>query len=216
VSRFKGEPETAFQRNSLFAIELVDAVTMERVSDGVKVAGEGLPKPIVNGGGLFVWPGIEADFAKLRGISIDPDLLPYEKVELKPADVLRPLMTVQLRPRVSYPFAAGITGIRGALIEELPPRPRVPVPHADVFLRWLDEHGVWREAPTISRTETNGDFAAIVRLAPDDLPLLDPKGAMTVRLRVRRNFNERGTADMKLAQGRIADALTFAWDELRP
>jgi hypothetical protein len=214
VNRFQAPPEGAYQRNSMFAIELLDAVTLERVSVGVNVVAEGLKKPIVNASGLFVW--LQEDLARLRRISIDPDLLPYERVELTPAELVLPLTRVELGPRASYAFAAGITGIRGSLIEEPPPQPRIVVPGVEVRLRWLDENSVWRDAPTRSHTDAKGDFAAIVRLAPNELPLLDADGAMTVRLRVRRDSNERGTADLKLAQGRIADALIFAWNELQP
>lgn len=213
MNQFKAPPEPAYARNVLFAIELLDAVTLERVSKGVTVTADGLlRKPILNASGFFVW--LNEDLTPLQKITIDPDSLPYEAAEIKRAELQIPLTTIELKPRAAYPFAAGVTGIRGSLIESRV-GPRQPVEKADVHLRWLDENGVWRDA-TISRTDKNGDFAAILRFAPDEIPLLDNQGALTVRLRVRRASDERGTADMKLAQGRIADALIFSWDELQP
>jgi hypothetical protein len=90
-----------------------------------------------------------------------------------------------------------------------------------VSLRWLDDDDVtWRDAPTISHTNSRGDFVSILRFAPTEKPNLD-NGSVTVRLRVRRNGNERSSADFKLLQGRVTDPstldpLTFAWDELQP
>ena len=216
--------EDAYRRRSLFAIELLDAVTLERVAHGVKVVAEGLQnKPVVNHGGVFVW--MQEDLTPLQKVTIDPGTLPYEKLERVPADLtlppaLRPLTTIELSPRIDYLFAAGITGLRGTLIEDnvVPP---VPVENAEVSLRWLDDDTVtWHDAPTISHTTSKGDFVSILRLAPTELPNLD-NGSVTVRLRVRRNGNERSSTDFKLLQGRVTDPstldpLTFAWDELQP
>ena len=216
--------EDAYSRKSLFAIELLDGVTLERVSQGVKVTATGLQNnPIVNYGGVFVW--MQEDIAPLEKVTIDPGTLPFEKIELEPADLTlppnpRPLTIVELSPRVNYAFAPGVTGLRGTLIEEkvVPP---VPVPNAEMRLRWLDDDNVtWHDAPTISHTSSKGDFVSILRFAPTDKPNLD-NGFVTVRLRVRRNGNERSSADFKLLQGRVTDPstldpLTFAWDELQP
>lgn len=217
--------EEAYHRRVLFAIELLDAVTLSRVSESVKVVAKGLQgKPIVNAGGLFVW--LQEDLGNLRKVSIDPGKLPYEGLELEPAHLRlppnpEPLTTVQLSPRVDYAFPAGATGLRGTLIEERVPQP-TPVGDAEVRLRWLDDNGVWHDAPTKTRTDPRrGDFVSILRLSPTDVPELDKDGNVTVRLRARREANERSSADLKLLQGRVTDpstanALTFAWDELQP
>ena len=216
--------EEAYSRRSLFGVELLDAVTMSRVSYGVTVTAEGLHgRPIVNGSGVFVW--LEEDLAPLQRLSIEPGTLPYERIALDRADLTlppnpRPLTTVELAPRVDYAFAPGITGLRGTLIEArvVPP---VPVNNADIQLRWLDDDDVtWRDAPTISHTNSTGDFVSILRFVPGEKPNLD-NGSVTVRLRVRRNGNERSSGDFKLLQGRVTDPstldpLTFAWDELQP
>src|SRR5215813_12872832 len=81
--------EQAYSRRSTFAIELLDAVTLARVTQGVTVTANGLHgKPIINAGGLFVW--LLEDLAPLQNVSIDPGTLPYEQIELDPADLTLP------------------------------------------------------------------------------------------------------------------------------
>jgi hypothetical protein len=216
--------EEAYRRLTLFALELLDAVTLSRVSNGVKVVAEGLNgKPTVNASGLFVW--LHEEIGNLRKISIDPGQLPYEKFELAAADLKLPLTTIELQPRADYAFDAGVTGVRGTLIEERVVLPQIPtpVPNAEVRLRWLDDNGVWQDAPTTSHTDKNrGDFVSILRLNPTEVPDIDPSGMVTVRLHARRGAaNERSSADFKLLQGSVtepstANKLTFAWDELQP
>jgi hypothetical protein len=215
----------AYQRRVLFAIELLDAVTLSRVSEGVKLIAEGLTgKPIVNASGMSVWlkERLEDDLSKLQKISIDPGYLPYEPRELTRGDVKLPpaVTTIELQPRVDYSFAPGITGLRGTLIEKRS-TPATPVGGAEVRLQWLDDEQNWRNAPTTSHTDQKrGDFVSILRLAPTEVPHLD-QGAITVRLRARRDATtERSSTDFKLLQGRInepstANKLTFAWDELQ-
>jgi hypothetical protein len=218
--------EQAYLRRSLFAIELVDAVTLSRVSTGVTVVAEGLRgKPIVNTGGVFVWR--EESIGPLQKVRIDPGSLPYETVErlksnliLPPAPV--PLTTIELPPRLDYSFAPGITGAVGTLVESHVPSP-VAIANAEVRWRWLDDDGVtWRDAPTMSHTTASGDFVAVLRFGPTDVPRLNAAKELAVRLWVRRDATSvRRSADLPLPQGRIADrssvgALTFAWDELLP
>ena len=207
-------PERAYVRDALFGIELLDAVTLTRVSEGVEVVAEGLRqrKPIVNGGGVFVW--LSEDLSRLQKVTIDPGLLPYEKIELDPSEVQElKVSTIELPPCAGYAFAAGIAVIRGLLVEDR--TGRVPVRDARVHLQWLDQHGLFHDAPAAPHTDDKGGFAAILRLAAGDAPEIDPNGALTVRLRARRGADERGSPDLNLPQGRVAD-LTFAWDELLP
>ena len=217
-------------RHVLFAIELIDAVTLDRVSQGIKeVKAQGLQgKPIVNASGYFVW--LDEDIEPLQKITINPGLLPYEETECPRAQLNLehdsaqgkwPLTSIKLSPRVDYPFESGITGLRGTLVEAHESQPR-HVPDAEVYLRWLDQNGEWQEASTRSHTTTKGgDFVAILRLAPKEVPQLDADGTLTVRLRVKRGEEERGSADLKLPQGQVESPATptqfvFAWDELEP
>ena len=227
---FEVQLENAYERKVLFALELLDAVTLTRVSQGIKkVVGEGLKydRPIVSKSGYFVW--LEQDMTPLTKITLDLGLLPYESLEIPASEIQLPpppdppLVTFQLQPRLDYLFSAGQTGIRGTLIETrvVPPQVPTPVVGAEVSLRWLDDDNVtWRDSPTVSRTNSAGDFVSILRFDPDDVPDIDPDRKLTVRLRVRRT-TERTSANLKLPQGRIADPqimseLTFAWDELTP
>ena len=216
--------ELAYHDLVLFAIELLDAVTLERVSQNIKLEARGLKgAPVVNTSGLFVW--LQEDFGQLRSISIDPGMRPYERVELAAAQVERPLTTVELPPRIDYPFPTGVTGLRGTLIERrvIPPEQPEPVGNAAIRLRWLDEDGHWQDAPTTSRTaEQRGDFVSILRLASTEKPDIDESGSVTAQLLVTRDgFSDRSSADLKLPAGRItnpssANPWTFAWDELTP
>ena len=206
----------------LFAIELLDSVTLSRVSDGMQVVAEGLSgKPLVNAGGCFVW--LEEDITPLQRIVIDPGALPFERVERSAAEVQLPLTSIELSPRVDYAFPSGITALRGTLIEEnvTPPDTPVPIGDAEVHLQWLDD-GKWQDAPTVSHTAWDtGDFAAVLRLKPTQMPLLGANGTLSARLRIRRATEERGSLDLELVPGRVRDPsasnpLVFAWDELQP
>ncbi len=95
--------EQAYQRNVLFAVEVLDAVTLDRVTQGLRVTAPGLKgNPIVNAGGLFVW--LREDPTALQKVSIDTGVLPYESTEIAAAQVQMPLSVVELAPRSNYPF----------------------------------------------------------------------------------------------------------------
>jgi hypothetical protein len=220
LSEFIVSSEVAYTRRMFLAVELLDAVTLTRISSGVKVEADGLKsKPVINSGGCYVW--LEDDSPTVQKITVDPGRLPYETFELDGADVTQPLTTIQLQPRVGYEFSPGITGLRGTLIESQF-GPVEPVQDGEVRLRWLDDLGVWQEAPTESRTEKkSGDFVSVLRLAPKQKPDVDANGKVTVQLHVRRGAETRTSADLKLLQGRVTDPTTsdplkFAWDEMLP
>ena len=219
--------ERAYARDVLFALEILDPVTLLRISEGLEVTAAGLRgAPILNASGLFVW--LKEDPSALQKISIKPKDLPYEAIDLLPADLgfppgPRPLTTIQLPPSASYAFASGVTAARGTLVEDRAETPQRPVADAEVGLRWLDDDGVtWRAPPSISHSGESGDFVCVLRLGLADAPLLDSAGALTVRLRARRAGGaERSSTDLKLPQGRVADpatlsALIVAWDEMQP
>lgn len=213
--------ELARSRRSLFAVQLLDAVTLQRVSDGIDVVAEGLRrKPIVNRGGVFVW--LDEDVTQLTKLSIRTGALPYEGVDVAPASLQVPpaITTIELVPTPNYTFTSGMTVARGTLLEDR--RSATPVANAEVHLEWLDSDGVtWHDAPTRSHTTVRGDFVSILRLSAADAPD-ETNGALTVQLRVRRDGNpERRSAKVMLARGRVADptsmpALIFAWNELQP
>lgn len=223
-------PEIAYTREGMLAVEVLDAVTLERVTQGVEVIAKGIAgKPVVNHGGLYVW--VKQDATKFDGLTIDPFSAPFERVELTAAQVIRPIHSVQLNPLPSYPFAPGVTAIRGRLVESdsMPPQvPRIAIPGATMQFEWLDDDGTtWHpwQAPRI--TTKTGDFTAMVRLArgrlhegpaplppqPDE-PRLDANGNMSIRVSARRANGAQKQKIYPLQQGRVIDK-TFAWDDLQ-
>jgi hypothetical protein len=225
-------PETGYRRNVLFAVEVLDGVTLQRLRDGVTVTASGLTHhPQTNSSGFFVW--LKEGPSAPQSISVDPGVLPFEEKQLPAAQVQIPLTSIELSPTCNYPFAAGMTGLCGSLIEQRVTAPDVaqPVNDASVWLLWLADDGVtWNRAPTVSHTNAHGDFAVMLRFTPTDVPNLDTNGHLTVRLRASRasTGTELGTGNFSLQQGRVADALTyllaggappalvFAWNEMQP
>ena len=211
--------EQAYQRQVYLAVELLDAVTLTRVGRGMEVVAEGLKKkPVINRSNYFVW--LKEGNAIVPKITVDPGLLPYEKREILPANVVFPLTTIELQPRPDYQFAPGITGLRGTVIERQVDPP-VPVVNGTVRLQYMDADDDWQDSPTVSRTdERTGDFVSIIRLTPADEPAVE-NGAITVRLRVTRGFSSRRSEDFQLMYGRVtdpteSDPLKFAWDDMLP
>jgi hypothetical protein len=229
-------PEVAYERTAMLGVELLDAVTLERVTQGVDVEAKGIAAPpVLSHSGLYVWverdatriPAFAAQFAGLR---IEPFDAPFEPVELSAAQVNRPVHSLQLHPLSSYPFAPGTTAIRGRLVENdaMPPQvPRVPIPGATMRFEWLDDDGTtWHawQAPRV--TSTTGDFTAMVRFArgqwhtgspppapnPDE-PKLDAAGNLSVRVFATRANGAQRQKTYPLPQGRVTDK-TFAWDDL--
>jgi hypothetical protein len=213
-----GPPELAYTRRVFCALELLDAVTLARISRGLQVTAVGLDgSPIVNASGLFVWLEETDALTRLQRIAIAPERgLPYQPLTIPRDELQLPFTSRQLVPRVGYPFTAGTTALRGALIEDRGD-PRVPIVGADVWLQWLQDDATWRDAPLVSTSDDRGEFATILRLGPDEAPKQDAKGALTVRLRARRSaLSERRTDELSITQGHVADPSTFAWNEMHP
>jgi hypothetical protein len=209
--------EQAYVREVLFALELLDAVTLERVARGVTVTAVGLTgTPIVNRGDLFVW--LKEPIANFRKLLIEPGTRPFERMEIPAAQVKMPLHTVELRPLGSYPFTPGITAIRGSLYEKKVTGGKTPVPvrGATIRLEWQDDGGIFQPGTGTAVTNEAGDFTAILRFAPREEPRLD-KGALFVRLFAKRGGGPERSQELKNPQplqGRVTDR-TFAWDELK-
>jgi hypothetical protein len=203
--------ERAYTRKAMLAVELLDSVTLERVSQGVEVIAMGLNgKPVVNGGGLYVW--LNEDVTKFEKLFIEPRTAPFEPVEVPAAQVLRPLHRVELRPLANYPFAPGITAIRGTLVESKVSRQ--PIADATIRIEWLDDDGVtFHPWQSLAVTNKAGDFTSILRLARGQSPRLDPQGRITIRLAAKRAAGPQKQKNFQLPQGRVADE-TYAWDQL--
>jgi hypothetical protein len=213
--------ETSRERKVLFAVELLDAVTLERVNQGITVDAQGLRRePVSNSGGLFVWikQTPQEDTTALRFLAIDTGDLPFQSITLDSSQVQAPqLTTIALAPRVSYPFQAGVTGVRGALIESNFGA-RLPVLDASVRLQWIDPSSNWIDSPPVSNTGVDkGDFVSILRLLPSDRPDVNTDGTIPVRLQADRpTAIIRYSPPFNLTPGRLLDPVQFAWDELQP
>ena len=216
--------EQGYARSVLFAVELLDPVTLERVSDGVRITADGLSgRPTTNASGVFVWLGDDA--TTLQKITVDPGVLPYDRFERLKADLNltrpRPLTTIELPPRVDYPVSGGVTALRGSLHDDLGSGV-VAVSDASIRLRWLDEDGAtWRDAPVVSRTNARGGFLAMLRLTASEVPKVDAAGQITLRVLARRGGSERSSIDITVPYGRVSDpsavsALKLVWDDLQP
>lgn len=211
--------ERAWTRKASLAVEVLDAVTLQRMSQGVTVMAKGLRgTPVVNHGGLFVWRG--EDLAGFAGVVIDPGALPFAAADLAQADVTLPLHTIALQPLANYPFASGTTAIRGSLIETMPPLGVAPVPiaGATIRLQWLDDDGsTWHQPPQRFITDARGEFAAFIPFVPADLPQLDAGGNLSLTLIANRAppvapANEK-SIQFTHPQGRVSNAI-HAWDQL--
>jgi len=223
-------PERAYLRRPRLIVEAFDPVTLAPVYDGLRLRVEHHDTlPVVSTGGRFVWFESAAKFDKLL---IDAGTLPY----LPPAEMSIPalppppappgkpvsytLIRLELGPSMAYPFAPGIAGLRGNLVESLADDPRVPVKDARVRLQWIDDLAPgesWVDAPTISQTNSRGDFAAIARLATNQIARPDAQHLMRVRVAVTRAGNTLLSTELQIPFDRIADVQqSFAWDDLQP
>jgi len=219
--------ERAYSREAMLAVELLDSVTLERVTQGMQVTAKGLTgRPIINAGGLFVW--LKEDATKFEKLIVEPDGGPFEGTEIPASQVNRPLHQLQLKPLASYPFSPGSTAIRASLHEKRVPLGTKPVPiaGATIGIEWLDDDGVtWHPWQAPAMTNEAGDFIATLRLArgqspradqpprSDQQPRLDAQGRMTIRLTAKRATGPQKQKNFQLPQGRVTDE-TYAWDEL--
>jgi hypothetical protein len=233
-------PETAYVRKVLFALEVLDGVTLTRISRGLEVNAIGLVgKPIVNASGLFVW--LPEGNRVPQGIEIDPRGLPYMPASRPAAttvvpvpplpDLTPPFFTEQLAPRGDYAFPAGVMGLRARLVQARNANPPAPLAGASVWLRWVDDHQAanvttWMDAPLRTTTDRNGDFVAVLRLAPSQLARPSDGTPVRARLRADNAGVVHESADFTLATGRITAAAfeqpplpaftrPFAWDEFQ-
>jgi hypothetical protein len=210
-----GAPEEAYVRNVRIAAEILDAVTLEPVRSGLAVTASGLDgKPIVNGSGFYVWlnEGTRQPFT----IVVDAEGTPYESVTKAVPPLPDRRLRIELAPRASYPFGSGITSLRGTMITRRI-GPRAPLAGAEVWLRWIDHAAngtTWVDIPVHSHTNANGDFAAIVRLAPAQVPVLDASGAIRGRLGARYQGVTRTSDEFAMLQGRVYERSDpFVWNE---
>jgi hypothetical protein len=211
--------EVAYDRRVLFAVQLVDPVTLSLVSEGMKVIVGGMRHaPIVSASGSFVW--LEEAGAAPGLVRVHPGDLPYEE-EQAPAPILPSrLRRITLRPRMGYVFPDGVTAIRSALYETLAD-PLVPVVGETVRLQWLDDSqvpAVWVDAGTATRTDRGGGFVCFLRLLPTLVPaVVVATGFIRLTLSVGPDAGPRHNSnEWSMPQGRTSDLSAFLKDDLHP
>jgi hypothetical protein len=166
-----------------------------------------------------------------------------------PADPANPTpaerrVRITLRPTAAYPFDAGLTAVRGSLVESGSANSSA-VTGALVQLAWYDLDGdKWSplpptstggpgSSPRESETDLRGEFAAFVRLVPafESEPDLG-NGMLKVRLQFTRNLGgvvTRTTTETfrflpidQAPEGRVplgqvlARDVKLAWSDLSP
>lgn len=219
MNRFLGVPELAYSRKVLFAAEVLDAVTLERITHGLEVSASGmLAKPAVNWSGMFVW----LDDGTPRGaqqITVDPGLLPYAGATVAAPVPPQRLVQIALAPARGYQFQAGITALRLTLVED-DSGARTPVAGAELWLRWIgpgDSGTTWTDAPLRATTDAHGDATVLLRFAAEQEPGKNSAGKLRVQLWASRAGSIKSAGELALDEGRVTDrAAPFAWNLFNP
>ena len=204
-------PADDVRRRVLFAVEVVDPVTLDVRYDDLTVRARGLTQePSINRSGRFVW--LREGDSWPGAITVTPGRLPFA-TQVAPApprpndlDAALPaqrLVRVTLRPTAAYAFEAGVTAVRGFLCEDAAPS-SPPVAGALVQLAWQDaDTGAWfpppppalpfagagglTPSPNEPETDSDGQFAAFLRLPRGGLAEPDlSNGLLKVRLQFTR------------------------------
>lgn len=218
MSRLIAPTESAYQRKVLFAAEVIDGVTLARITRGVTVSASAIPTPpVVNASGMFVWLDDGVPLAPQQ-VSVDPGLLPYLGASVISPLLPQRLVQIQLAPGRGYAFQPGVTALRFSLIESDIGSPVAAI-GVEVFLRWFDAGAVqpWTDAPVRSSTDSHGDASVALRFRRGDEPAKDAAGALRVRLCAQRGGNVTMSDEFVLADGRVTDQPTaFALNKFLP
>jgi hypothetical protein len=208
-----GPLETAWTRTVLCGVEIIDAMTLAPVTDGIKVRAAGLKNgPNVNHSGFHYWL-LEGN-AQPQRISVTSLDDIYSDVDTAPPVPPQKFVRIELAPRSGYPFPAGATAVRGT-VNLNKTGPVKPVVDAAVRLQWSDG-AIWVDAATQVMTDDRGQFAAPLRLAPKDEPRLIT-GGIAVRLTVRRGSISKTSNEFALPAGRVSTTpQPFIWNDLNP
>ncbi len=115
-------------REVLFAVEVLDPVARTTLMRGIEVrpldaAGRLIEgQPALSHSGRFVWLRNRAN-ERPALIEVRPGRLPFERTRVKVSAKAEPvatadrLITVPMRPSLAYPFAEGVTMVRGRIWE---------------------------------------------------------------------------------------------------
>lgn len=219
MNDFADTPELAYRRKVRFAAEVLDALTLERITHGLELRASGMQAPaVVNWGGLFVWLE-DGSAAGPQQITVDPGALPYGAATAAAPVAPQRLVQIALAPGRGYRFAPGTTALRLTLIES-DSGPRAPVAGAELWLRWIgpgDGGSSWTDSPVRSRSDQRGDATVALRFAPADDPGKDAAGKLRVQLWAQRGTDVASAGELALAPGRVTDSTApFAWNLFNP
>jgi hypothetical protein len=206
-----GKLELAWSRKVLSGVEVVDAVTLAPVSQGLRIRADGLRnRPTANHSGFHYW--LPEGTAQVQGISVVSLDGIYGDADVAPPAAPAKSVRVELAPTPGYTFPPGATALRGTIrLSQL--GPAQPVAGATTRLQWSDGTD-WFDAPTAVITDYRGEFAVPLRLAPKDEPQLTG-GAMAVRLRVKRGSITRTSDPFTLRPGQVSSgSQPFIWNDL--
>lgn len=215
MNRLLSPAESAYQRKVLFAAEVLDGVTLGRITNGIVVRASALHRvPVVNCSGMFVWLDDGHPLVPQQ-VTVDPGLLPYQGASVAAPVLPDRMVQIQLAPGRGYAFQPGTTALRFSLIESDVGAPVAAV-DTEVFLRWFDA-GAWTDAPVRSRTDAHGDSSVVLRFGRSDEPGKDGAGLLRVRLCAQRAGITTMTPEFSLPEGRVTDrALPFALNKFLP
>jgi hypothetical protein len=210
------------RRDMLIAVELIDPVTRLPVFRGVQLDAAGMAHaPLIGWSGRFVWLAEGERWP--QHFAFNPGTAPYEAETFAappppvppaqlPAD--QRLQRFTLHPTVAYPFGDDLTVVRGQLRETADPG-AAPIPRARVWLRWTDQTGLPKQvdAQHASRTDSQGSFAAFLRLPAGARPALN-KGLVVAHIMAERGGQTRMTAQ-DVPDGRLLDLRSaLAWSAM--
>ncbi len=203
--------ELAWSRRVLCAAEIIDAVTLERITQDLSIRVDGLTRPPrLNASGFHVWT--EELGAQPQRFFVDASATNYADAEADPPVPPEKSIRIELAPRYSYAFPQGATALRGSLRASRFGAPR-PIAGAKVRLQWSGDNG-WVDAPVVVTSDDHGDFAAPLRFGPSNKPVLT-NGALTARLRITRGGFTRTSDPFALPRGRVTAAPeSFIWEDL--
>lgn len=210
--------EQAYRREVLFAVEVLDGVTLQRLSRGLEVRASALPTaPLINASGVFVWLDDGTPFVPQQ-LEVRAGRLPYQDLTMPCPIPSQQLVQILLAPGRGYQFPAGVTALRFTLIQSAIGTP-LPVAGVEVFLRWCDIGATtpWVNAPQGSRTDTKGAASVALRFGRNHAPARNAQGALRVRLCVVINSAILMAPEMSLVEGRVTDqAPAFALNTFLP
>ena len=206
MSRLRAPAEQAYQRKVLFAAEVIDGVTLARISTGIAVRAASITTPpVINASGMFVWLDDGVPLAPQQ-VMVDPGLLPFQIASVAAPLPPQRLVQIVLAPARGYVFGPGATALRFSLVDSAGGTP-LPAAGTEVFLRWFNPGALvpWPDAPLRSRTDGSGGASVALRFSRNDEPGQDAAGHLRVRLCAVRAGTVVMSPELALPEGSVTE-----------